>query len=115
MGNRFFAICNCCSCCCGGIKIQNMFADGFLPYSHVAPSGYVADVGEDCTACGECEALCQFNAISLSEEAEKAAVDFDKCMGCGVCESICPVDAVTLRIEPKKGGILDLDALKRLE
>ena len=113
MGNRLFAICNCCSCCCGGIKIQNLFAGGALPYSHVAPSGYVAYVGEDCTACGECEALCQFNAIAVDAETDRAVVDFDKCMGCGVCETACPVEAVTLRVEPKKGGILAVDTLKK--
>lgn len=113
MGNRLFAICNCCSCCCGGIKIQNLFSNGVTPYSHIAPSGYVAEVSQDCTGCGECETRCQFNAIHIDQDQEKAIIDFNKCMGCGVCESGCPVEGITLRGEPAKGGILDLDALKR--
>lgn len=113
MGNRFFAICNCCNCCCGGIKIQNLFGSGAIPYSHVAPSGYIAEVGEDCTACGECAALCQFNAIDIDDNENLAVVEQDKCMGCGVCESTCTVGAITLAVEPEKGGILDLAALKR--
>ncbi len=113
MGNRLFAICNCCSCCCGGIKIQNLFANGAIPYSHIAPSGYIAEVGEDCTGCGECETLCQFNAVTVDAEKDRAVVDFSKCMGCGVCETACPAGAIALRVEPKKGGILDLDQLKK--
>ena len=57
--------------------------------------------------------MCQFNAIEINKDEGLAMVDFNKCMGCGVCESACPVEAVTLRVEPKKGGILDLDDLKK--
>jgi ferredoxin len=113
MGNRFFAICNCCSCCCGGIKIQNLFSSGVLQYSHLAPSGYIAQVGDDCTGCAECEAICQFNAVQIDNDQGRALIDINKCMGCGVCESVCPAQAITLKVEPSKGGILDLDELKK--
>ena len=113
MGNRLFAICNCCSCCCGGIKIQNLFSNGVMEHSNVAPSGYVAEVNEGCTGCEECIETCQFNAIQMADDAEQAEIDVIKCMGCGVCENVCPAGAITLRVEPSKGGILDLDELKK--
>jgi len=112
MGNRLFAICNCCSCCCGGLKIQNLFSSGVTEYSHVAPSGYIAEVSEGCTGCKECVETCQFNAIHMNDDEERAMIVFEKCMGCGVCESVCPAGAITLRVEPSKGGILDLYELK---
>jgi len=120
MGNRLFAICNCCSCCCGGIKIHNILQrihvadEGTVRVSHVAPSGYVAEIGEDCTGCEGCIEPCPFDAISIDQEGNRAIVDFDRCMGCGVCESQCPVQAITLMAAPAKGGILDLDELRRI-
>ena len=113
MGNRLFAICNCCSCCCGGIKVHNLLSAKGRTGSHVAPSGYVAAVGEACTGCQGCIDSCQFHAISLSDTGERAFIDFDKCMGCGVCEDRCPGEAIKLRVEPSKGGILDLDELRK--
>ena len=113
MGNRLFAICNCCSCCCGGIKIQNLLSSGVTNYSHVAPSGYVAEVGEDCTGCEECIENCQFSAISMDEDRQIAVINHDRCMGCGVCESMCTTETIYLRVAPSKGGILDLNELKK--
>ena len=49
----------------------------------------------------------------MAENEECAIVDFDKCMGCGVCESQCPTQAITLSEELSKGGVLDLDELKK--
>lgn len=117
MGNRMFAICNCCACCCGGIKIHNLLkskgtiGSGGTRVSHVTPSGYVAEIGEDCTGCQQCLELCPFDALGFDQDGDRAVIDFDKCMGCGVCESVCPVQAITLKVAPSKGGILDLDEL----
>jgi len=109
-GNRMDAICNCCSCCCQGMKAWNTFS-GAVPI--LAPSGYVAEVGEECNSCGICaEGTCHFLAISLSAESGQAVVNAEKCMGCGVCEDVCPVGALQLRREPLKGDPLDLDVLK---
>ena len=114
MGNRHYAICNCCSCCCGGIKAHNLLAgSGAGEYSSVVPSGYMAEVGEDCTGCEECIENCRFGAISMDEDQACAVVDFNACMGCGVCESTCPAEAIILKVEPSKSGILDLDELKK--
>ncbi|MFO8011028.1 MAG: 4Fe-4S dicluster domain-containing protein [Dehalococcoidia bacterium] len=108
-GNRLDAICNCCGCCCMGIRMWNLM-EGTLPL--LAPSGYVAEVSEDCSGCGICaENVCNFYAISLDEQNQRAVIDFDKCMGCGVCESVCPDNAIYLRREKAKGDPLDLDEL----
>lgn len=114
MGNRFYAICNCCSCCCGGVIIDNMFLDGKLPYFNAAPSGCVAEIGDDCVGCEECVDKCQFHAIKLNEDKSRAEVSIQRCMGCGVCEDQCPSEAITMRVEPSKGGILDLDELRKI-
>ncbi len=114
MGNRLYAICNCCSCCCGGVKTANLFASGLSPVTNLVPSGYVAEIGDDCTACGECVESCQFGAIRLNDTGDRVAVAFEKCMGCGVCESRCPSGSITMRVDASKGGILDLEVLKTI-
>jgi ferredoxin len=108
LGRRFFAICNCCSCCCQGMKAWNLFG-GAIPV--LAPSGYLCEIGEDCNDCGACVDACHFDAITVDEETERCSVDKDKCMGCGVCEDVCLPGAITLRREPSKGDPLDLEEL----
>jgi len=111
-GNRFMAICNCCSCCCLGIKMWNLL-EGTVPI--IAPSGYVAEVSDDCNACAQCaDGPCHFNAIAMDDAAGKAVINESKCMGCGVCVDVCPIGAISLRREPSKGDPLDLDELQRV-
>jgi len=101
MLGRFYAICNCCECCCGAMQAQR----NGTPM--LASSGYVAVVDQDiCISCGTCEQKCQFNAISISQEG--AIVDLERCMGCGVCVGNCPQAAIELKPEPTKGQPLDL-------
>jgi Pyruvate/2-oxoacid:ferredoxin oxidoreductase delta subunit len=110
MGKRLIAICNCCSCCCLGMVMWNKL-QGAVPY--LAPSGYVAEVNDECTACGACVNRCPFHALSLDEEDGTALlVDFNKCMGCGVCQDSCTGEGIKLRKEPLKGEPLDLDVLE---
>jgi NAD-dependent dihydropyrimidine dehydrogenase PreA subunit len=102
--DRFYAICNCCSCCCGGIEA--MVAYG-VPM--VASSGYVAQVDADlCAACGECEDTCPFDAVHVEETA---VVDWVGCMGCGVCVDRCTTGAMALVADGRKGIPLDVRAL----
>jgi Pyruvate/2-oxoacid:ferredoxin oxidoreductase delta subunit len=113
MGERLYAICNCCDCCCAGIKSVQMMLDGASEVANTIPSGYVAVVGEDCIGCGECVELCMFNALSMDDDESLALVDTNRCMGCGVCEGVCPSDAISLKEEPSKGGVLDVEKLKK--
>lgn len=108
MVNRFMAICNCCSCCCVGIRMWNLL-EGAVPI--MAPSGYVSQVSDDCNGCGDCVDACHFKAISFDTGGERAVVNLAKCMGCGVCEDVCPIGAISLRKEPSKGEPLDLEEL----
>jgi NAD-dependent dihydropyrimidine dehydrogenase PreA subunit len=100
---RFYAICNCCSCCCGGMQAMR----GNVPM--VCSSGYVARIDADrCAACGTCAVSCPFGAIQMNSVA---TVDWELCMGCGVCTSQCPDGMITLERDERKGIPLDVRAL----
>ena len=104
MLGRFYAICNCCACCCGAIQAHQ----NGTPM--LASSGYVAKVDADlCAGCGSCADACQFAAISLNED--RAAVDEAACMGCGVCVDRCDQGALSLAREPSKGEPLEIEVL----
>jgi MinD superfamily P-loop ATPase len=51
-----------------------------------------------CTACGECERRCRFEAITVEAVSETA------CEGCGLCVLVCPTKA--LRMETVVNGTL---------
>ena len=114
IGSRFFAICNCCKCCCMGIKAWNM-TGGLSTHmlALLSPSGYVAEVSEDCNGCGACENSCNFDAIKFDSAAQRPVIDLVKCMGCGGCESSCSIGAISLRLDSTKDAPLDLDKLKQ--
>ncbi len=46
-----------------------------------------------CTLCGECQKLCQFNAIAVLPET--ALVFPELCHSCGGCRLVCPEDAIS--------------------
>lgn len=51
----------------------------------------------ECRGCENCVAVCPFDAIHVSDEAQlsKAArVDPSRCRGCNLCTSVCPTAAV---------------------
>ena len=105
MLGRFYAICNCCSCCCGAIGAHQHGTP------MLASSGYLAEVDEDmCIGCAECQTACQFGALSIGAE-EFTVVDTEKCMGCGVCLGHCPVEAIQLTLAPSKGIPLEIETL----
>jgi ferredoxin len=104
MLERFYAICNCCSCCCGAMQ---SFRNG-TPM--LESSGYVSEL--DPMLCGGCEAcadVCPFSAISIIGSTPE--INEQKCMGCGVCISHCTLDALHLRRESSKSEPLELFAL----
>ena len=108
MLNRFYAICNCCHCCCGAMQAQR----NGTPM--LASSGYVNQVDElRCIGCGNCNQYCQFGALALRET--RNIVNADVCMGCGVCISKCERGALSLVLDATKGIPLEIRELNPVQ
>jgi ferredoxin len=104
MLGRFYAICNCCACCCGAMQAHRRGTP------MLASSGYVSSVDRDlCIGCGECEDCCQFFALSLSDG--HVVIDPALCMGCGVCVNHCDQNALALSLVPARGEPLEIQKL----
>ena len=104
MLNRFYAICNCCSCCCGAFQAHNNDTPMLMS------SGYTASVNQDlCEGCGTCAEYCQFSAIEMVDGLAK--IIQEDCFGCGVCVDKCDQDAVSLNLDPTKGEPLEIQTL----
>lgn len=104
MLDRFYAICNCCECCCGAMHAHQHGTP------MLASSGYVARVDEIlCTGCGNCNSYCQFNALETEDGISH--VIYEKCMGCGVCISKCDYGALSLVADGMKGVPLEIRSL----
>jgi len=102
-GDRFYAICNCCRCCCGGLEAMRRG----VPM--VASSGFVATVDElYCIGCGDCATACPFQAVTVPLRAQ---VEWAACMGCGVCEGQCVTGAIRLVRDARKGIPLDVSTI----
>jgi len=104
MLERFYAICNCCECCCGAMHAHQTGTP------MLASSGYVAQIDEDtCICCETCADYCQFGALEIGELYMQ--VDYEACMGCGVCVSKCDQGAIALSRDASKGIPLEICAL----
>ena len=104
MLERFYAICNCCECCCGALHAHQTGTP------MLASSGYIAQVDEDlCISCDTCADYCQFGALEMG--ALIMDVSYEKCMGCGVCVDKCDQDAIALVRDEAKGVPLEICAL----
>jgi ferredoxin len=107
MLNRFYAICNCCSCCCGAMHAHQ----NGTPM--LASSGYIAQVDDGlCCSCGTCIELCQFSA--LTQNGFTPVIDPEACMGCGICATNCPEGALSLVLAPQKGQPLEIREILNL-
>jgi Pyruvate/2-oxoacid:ferredoxin oxidoreductase delta subunit len=105
MLGRFYAICNCCACCCGAMNAHH----NGTPM--LASSGYIAQINhEECISCWTCEPYCQFGALTISESGCSMVLE-EKCMGCGVCVNQCPQEAISLVLAPEKGVPLEIEKL----
>jgi len=104
MLNRFYAICNCCSCCCGAFQAHNNGTPLLMS------SGYSANLDSDlCEGCETCTEYCQFSAIEMVNN--KALIHSEDCFGCGVCVDKCTQSAITLNRDPAKGIPLEIHKL----
>jgi ferredoxin len=104
LSNRFYSICNCCKCCCGGVEAMTKYQTPMM-----ASSGYIAQIDRDiCSNCQVCVDACPFGALSY---AEAIGIEWEKCMGCGVCVGQCSLDAITLIRDERKGIPLDVRLL----
>ena len=54
----------------------------------------------DCTGCGECQKVCQFEAIAGAEGEHHSVIEWN-CVGCGKCAEVCEHGCVEMRA----GGI----------
>ena len=101
--NRFYAICNCCACCCGAMQAQRNGTPMIIS------SGFMAEVDEDlCIECGICVDVCQFGAITLNGVIQ---IDKNLCMGCGVCVDRCAQSALKLKRDFSKPAPLDIKSM----
>jgi Pyruvate/2-oxoacid:ferredoxin oxidoreductase delta subunit len=104
MFDRFYAICNCCDCCCGAMHAQRSGTP------MLASSGYISQVEEDlCMGCGDCITYCQFHALEVVDGLNHLI--YEKCMGCGVCVSKCEQGALSLVRDEAKGVPLEICAV----
>jgi Pyruvate/2-oxoacid:ferredoxin oxidoreductase delta subunit len=106
MLGRFYAICNCCACCCGALQAQR----NGVPM--LTASGYASVQDATlCIGCGECAEFCQFEAISVADG--RSWIDAAACMGCGVCVDKCEHGALSLVRDEGKGIPLEINDLMR--
>ena len=104
MLGRFYAICNCCSCCCGAMQA---WQNG-IPM--LVSSGYVSRINPgQCIGCGTCVENCQFKAMHL--ENDQIVIKEEICMGCGVCVSKCETGVLFLEREVSKAEPLKIQEL----
>ena len=90
-GNKIYALCSCCDCCCHDLQLLRLYdrTDLIVHSSYIAVTDMAA-----CIACGECIDRCLFNARFWQEE--KIHYNPELCYGCGLCITVCPEEATVL-------------------
>lgn len=95
--NSYYVICNCCPCCCAGLR-------GLIEFGNrmVIKSDFHSEVNGECVGCGACLKRCHFSARRI--EGGKCAVDPEKCFGCGLCATGCRYEGTFLVKRAAAGG-----------
>jgi ferredoxin len=105
VGGRFYAICNCCSCCCVALKSHRFIGVPFFGHSGLMP-----EFSAECNACGKCVKACLFEALKRQEK-QAPELDLEVCMGCAACRAVCPSSAIEMVRAPGRPEPLDLEEL----
>jgi MinD superfamily P-loop ATPase len=59
-------------------------------------SGFVANIDDEkCIACGKCQTVCRFDAVSFDDS--KYSISALDCEGCGYCARVCPSEAIEMK------------------
>jgi len=96
-GQKIYAICSCCPCCCHDLQALLKYGKTFF----TAKSDYIAMCDTDlCIGCGVCIERCIFGAREMQNG--KSTVKEENCYGCGLCVTTCPTKASEL-ISRKRG------------
>lgn len=98
-----------------GEKIEEMRVHGFIPPKGPGATGMLGipaiqkplkrlftprpvPVGERCSMCLRCRAICPAEAIAEAETGENVPrFDYGKCIRCYCCMEVCPENAISLR------------------
>lgn len=86
--NHALELCSCCPCCC----ISRRTGDGMKAYIDGITGMGIARVEGECSACGDCWAVCPFKAITVTDDGPE--INADRCKGCGRCFLACSQDAL---------------------
>lgn len=75
------------------------------PSCAVAAALYAGETGcaYGCLGFGDCEVVCDFDAIKINPTTGLPEVDEDKCTACGACAKACPRMLIELRRKGIKG------------
>lgn len=100
-------------------SVNSALAAAAKSYSYVSKGELetepvIAEVDEAlCTWCDACSTACPFDAISMSNDKEKAIAVINNavCKGCGMCLPVCPTDALNLIAYSNKEIESMIDAL----
>lgn len=81
---------------------SKLFLQGDLVHQETKHKMIPEWVPDNCTLCGLCREVCNFNAIT--QILDEIMVFPELCHGCYACSELCPVDALPMK--PKKMGML---------